>query len=91
MDREQRRRYQAQYRKKKGGQKSYASTWARKNPSKVKAHSAEASKVKSGAKKKPSKCANCGSTKDVQRHHLSYNPSKTKDLCAKCHGATKRG
>lgn len=90
MNREERRKYQAAYRKKKGGQVSYSDRWAKKNPEKVKAHSKVASEKKSGART-AKKCSNCGSTKDVQVHHISYNPPKTKNLCARCHGATKRG
>jgi hypothetical protein len=31
------------------------------------------------------KCAICGATEDLQRHHISHNPEIIKILCRKCH------
>ena len=30
-------------------------------------------------------CLDCGSTKNLQKHHVSYNPEVTIDLCIDCH------
>ena len=31
------------------------------------------------------KCAECGSTENLQKHHISYNPEIMIDLCVDCH------
>lgn len=86
LDTEARRKYQAKYRAKKGGQKSYHKKWAAKNQEKVKQHN----RVNAGPKSsKPKTCSKCGSKTNVQVHHKSYNPPRTQALCARCHAKTK--
>lgn len=38
--------------------------------------------------KKP--CEICGEVKQLQTHHISYDPEITKDICASCHGIWHR-
>ena len=35
-------------------------------------------------------CSKCGSTKDIRRHHISYIPEITTDLCRNCDSKERR-
>ncbi len=63
--------------------------WQRDNPEKCRAHSAVNRAKKSGTLI-PQPCDACGSTKDIQAHHDSYDRDRWLDvrwLCPQCHGA----
>ena len=46
------------------------------------------SKIHQTIIKKP--CEFCGVITQLQRHHISYEPEITKDICPKCHGMWHR-
>lgn len=89
LDRKDMREYMRKYRL-SNPQKSYASTWAKKNPSKVVAQAKVEAKKRSGEVSRGGACSQCGSTKDVEVHHDTYEgKGRTRKLCRMCHAKTK--
>jgi ribosomal protein S27AE len=60
--------------------------WRRRNPQKVKAHSAVAYALRSGRLVRPNACPECGEETLVEAHHPDYDkPLEVEWLCGPCH------
>jgi hypothetical protein len=74
------------YRDDQKRQKQYAGLYARRTPRQAKAHYTLGNAVRSGKVTRPDGCWHCGSTQNIEAHHVHYDlPLDVVWLCRSCH------